>query len=77
MIKERRKTPRTYTSWDDVPVVMSLTELCVLLGMSYPVLSKKCNNGEIPCRKVNKQWRFDRDAVRDFLKGEQNDAKGN
>lgn len=77
MIKERRKSPCTYTSWDDVPVVLSLTELCVLLGVSYPVLSKKCNNGEIPCRKVNKQWRFDRDAVREFLKGEQNDAKGN
>lgn len=69
MIRERRRSTPIYTNWDTVPVVMSIGELCIVAGLSYPTVLKRLQNGEIPGRKINGQWRIDKEAFRRYIRG--------
>jgi excisionase family DNA binding protein len=48
--------------------LMILTEVSTLLRLSAPVLKKMCREHEIPCIKIRKSWRFDRDELTAWLK---------
>jgi excisionase family DNA binding protein len=49
--------------------VLTLTETAALLRISRPTLFEMLRKGEIPARKVGRQWRFNRAVVLDWLHG--------
>jgi excisionase family DNA binding protein len=49
--------------------VLTLAETAALLRISRPTLFEMLRRGEIPARKVGRQWRFNRAVVLDWLLG--------
>jgi len=43
--------------------IMNADEVCLWLRISKSSLYKLCSNGEVPCAKVGKHWRFDRSIL--------------
>jgi excisionase family DNA binding protein len=52
---------------DDLPEVLNLDETAALLRVRKRVLSDMANRGEIPARKVGREWRFSRPKLHDWL----------
>ena len=63
------------TSWDRVPQVIGVQELMVLLRISKPTALKYLREGLIPAVKAGKEWRIDKDAVKAFLAGVNNERR--
>ena len=57
----------TITSWDDVPLVFDIPIMCRLLGRSYENVKKMCQRQKIPAFKVEREWRFRKDAVQEWM----------
>ena len=56
---------RPITDWDDVPVVMDLTMVSRIIGMTTRTLKSYCAKGTIPAAKVGGEWRVNkRDLMR-------------
>ena len=53
--------------------LLTIKEVAKLLRLSPQTLYKMLEHGEIPAMRIGKQWRFERDSVRDWLqtRGEQ------
>jgi excisionase family DNA binding protein len=51
--------------------VLTLAQLAELLQLDERTVGELARKGEIPGRKVGREWRFSRDAVLDWLRGEQ------
>jgi excisionase family DNA binding protein len=49
--------------------LMTVKEVAALLRVSPQTLYKMLEQGTIPAVKIGSQWRFDRDQIRDWLKG--------
>lgn len=58
------------TSWDDLPQVIGVQHLMRLLRISETTALKYLREGRIPAAKACGTWLIDKDAVREFLKGE-------
>ena len=52
------------------PEVLTLDEASLLLRISPDELARLARNREIPGRRVDKQWRFSRQALLDWLDGD-------
>jgi excisionase family DNA binding protein len=50
--------------------LMTVKEVAALLRVSSQTLYKMLEAGTIPAVKIGSQWRFDRDQIRDWLKGQ-------
>jgi len=48
--------------------VMNADEVCRWLRIPKSTLYKLCSEGEIPCTKIGKHWRFDRQVVEQWFK---------
>ncbi|MEM7247941.1 MAG: helix-turn-helix domain-containing protein [Acidobacteriota bacterium] len=47
--------------------LLTVKEVAKLLRLSPQTLYKMLENGEIPALRIGKQWRFESQAVRDWL----------
>ena len=56
-------------SWDELPQVIGMSELCMVLRITRPTALKYLRERKIAAVKMDKDWRIDKDAVREFLKG--------
>ena len=65
----RPKWTKTYTSWDEIPVVLDVDGLAEVLQYSDDTVRRMLQSGEIKGTKVGKSWRVDKDSVRNFLRG--------
>ena len=54
---------------NDDPVVLTLDEAAELLRVDVKQMRKIAANGEVPGRKVGNEWRFSRDALLNWLSG--------
>ena len=61
---------RPITNWDQVPVVFDLPMLSVLLGQSREMLRIRASRGEIPAKKVGREWRFEKEKILKWLGGD-------
>lgn len=52
---------------DKDPDVLSATEVAVMLGTTKRIVNKMARNGDLPCRKVGRDWRFSKNAVQAWL----------
>lgn len=57
------------TSWDDLPQVIGVRDLMRLLRISETTALKYLREGRLPAVKAGKEWRIDKDAVKEFLRG--------
>ncbi|PTM52702.1 helix-turn-helix domain-containing protein [Desmospora activa] len=51
-------------------IVFTLDEAADYLMVHPQTLYKMCRNGQLPAAKVGRSWRFHRDILDSFLKGE-------
>ncbi len=52
--------------------VLTIEDLSVYLKISKSTLYKLVREGNVPCQKVGRHWRFHKEAVDDWLKNAQN-----
>ena len=52
-----------YLSWDEVPVLISLEQAAVLLGIGIDAVRKHCVSNELPAVKVGKYWYIDKQKL--------------
>ena len=50
---------------------LSLKEACLILGCSYPVVTKILESGELPYRRVGRRIIIAKEALRRWASGEQ------
>lgn len=56
------------TNWDDVPIVMTISDVCLILGRTRQTVSKMLVSGEIKARKSGNDWYISKENVKEFLK---------
>jgi len=54
---------------DQVDPVMTIEELSKHVKVPKSTLYKLVKEGKIPCQKIGKHWRFNRDAIDRWLMG--------
>ena len=59
----------TYTNWNAVPLMLDITQAAILMQITPENLRKLCQQGKVPAIHIGKEWRIDRDAIREKLKG--------
>jgi len=55
---------------DSCPEIMTLLEAAEMLQVSERTLQRLVSNGEVPGVQVGGQWRFDRDQLKEMVRGE-------
>ena len=59
---------KRFTSWDAVPLVLTLTECCQLLGKTEPTIRRWLEQGALPGAKIGGAWMIRKEAVENLLK---------
>ena len=54
---------KTYLSWNEVPVLMTLEEAAILLGLNVESVRRYCVTKDIPAIQIGKQWRVDKQKL--------------
>lgn len=62
----QRTAPRI-TDWSLVPLTFGIEYAELLIGRKRNAITRMCRMNAIPCRKVGRQWWFDRESIRKFL----------
>lgn len=62
-------------SWENYPLVMNSSELAQMLGVHVNTIKRLALAGEIPARRVGRNWRYNRDTIREWLSGKDIDPK--
>ena len=57
------------TDWSRVPVLFDVNFAVRLLGISEQSIRRFAANGIIPAKKVGKDWRFEKDAIYQYMTG--------
>ena len=61
------KWKNEYTDWDDLPLIISVNELCVLLRISKPTALKLLDSNKIKAKKTENRWFISKEAVKKYL----------
>lgn len=72
MRKARAPAPRRTNapiSWATIPIVLDVSLAAVLLDTSESYIRKALQNGELPGGKIGREWRIDRDKLREKIGG--------
>jgi excisionase family DNA binding protein len=51
---------KNYLTWDDVPVLISLEQAAILLGVGVDAVRKYCVANELPAIRIGKNWHIDK-----------------
>lgn len=54
---------KMYSTWDEVPVLISLEQAAILLGIGIDAVRKHCVNNELPATKIGKTWHIDKQRL--------------
>ena len=54
----------------DYPEILTMQQAAEFLQVSTRTLQRMVTKGEIPGRQVGSQWRFDRDQLKEWVRGE-------
>lgn len=66
---QKRKRPRKVGKWEDLPLILSSPDVCLILNESRETVRKLFVNGEIPGRLVGGKWKVSRDLFRNYIEG--------
>ena len=72
MRKTRAPAPRRTNvpvNWATVPLVLDVSTAAVLLDTSVSYIRKALEKGDLPGGKIGKEWRIDRDKLREKIGG--------
>ena len=56
-----------YTSWNELPVLLSIDETALLMRIGRDSVSKMCQEGTIPAMRFGKQWRIDKIKLQEMF----------
>ncbi len=54
---------KSYLSWNDVPVLISLEQASILLGVGIDSVQRYCISQELPAVKIGKVWHIDKQKL--------------
>jgi len=60
--------------WEQLPLVLDSQTVAHLYGCSLNTLYELCRRGELPAKRVGRQWRFGRESLRRYIEGIEGDA---
>jgi excisionase family DNA binding protein len=53
--------------WENLPDVLTVQEAANILRIHFNTVKRLLNLGKLPGRKVGRQWRIDRDDLKQFI----------
>ena len=56
-----------YTGWNELPVLLTMTDLCAVLQISAPTALKMILSGELPGVKKGAAWYVEKEALRQAM----------
>lgn len=62
--------PERVVDADDLPFTLLVSEVAVLLRRSYDSVLADIHRGEIPARKIGREYRVNRDMLLAWLRGD-------
>jgi excisionase family DNA binding protein len=54
---------KSYLTWDEVPVLISLEQAATLLGVGVDAVRKYCVANELPAIRIGKVWHIDKQKL--------------
>lgn len=54
---------KTYLTWEEVPVLISLEQASILLGVGVDAVRKYCIADELPAIRIGKVWHIDKQKL--------------
>jgi excisionase family DNA binding protein len=54
---------------DEYPVILTLEQAAEMLQLSARTVQRMVSKGRMPGRRIGGQWRFDRDQLREWVRG--------
>ncbi|MBQ6873876.1 MAG: helix-turn-helix domain-containing protein [Clostridia bacterium] len=64
-----------YRDWDELPVLLTLSQVAILLDITHDTAQKWARAGKIPAVKVVDEWRVEKQAIREMF-NQQNVNRG-
>lgn len=62
---------RTFTNWNQVPIVMDLQTACIILNKSYDRLKKDSRQGKFPAFKNgDRKWAVSKDDLLAYIEAQ-------
>ena len=62
-----RKPVIVYKNWDDLPLIMGLSEISILTGLGPERIRQLCSAGELPAFKVGNKWKVEKNDLRKWF----------
>ena len=54
---------------DEYPMILTLEQAAEMLQLSARTVQRMVSKGKMPGRRIGGQWRFDRDQLREWVRG--------
>ena len=58
---------KTYMNWEQVPLVLNVSEVCILLHVSDRTVRNLLTSGKLKGRQMDGKWLITKDNVQKFL----------
>jgi excisionase family DNA binding protein len=58
---------RPFLNWDSVPVLFGSDVCAMVLGIPINTIQKMAKKGKIPAHKLGKNYRYDKNEIRDWI----------
>lgn len=62
-----RKQIIIYKEWDDLPLIMGLSDISILTGLGVDRIRQLCADGTIPAFRVGKKWKVEKNDLRKWI----------
>ena len=56
-----------YRDWDELPVLLTLSQVAILFDMTLDTDQKWAKKGKIPAVKIADQWRVEKQAIQNMF----------
>lgn len=57
-------------NWESYPLTLTVDQVCEIMSVTRATMSKWLNAGKLPARRIDRVWFIERDALKEFLRGE-------
>lgn len=57
---------KKYTNWDEVPLFLSVEDVCILWELSDKTILNMLNSGSLKGFKVGDRWRIPKESVQNY-----------
>ena len=61
------KMTRHFTSWAELPLILDIPQVACLLCLHPNTVTRLCRTGQLTRRKIGREWRVNRDSVKEFM----------